>query len=373
MASWNLMTLYRVWRRLWIAFSLLLAASIAQAIALPGGKANYVVAVGDLHPVATPEEQNQWVRLSYYQFNINGTVTNNYWFWTVFNEVQREFTNILTNCNDANVPTCNIQTAEGFLGDPTGGFIGTYSYDPSGRLVIVWDRKADGTIINPLKEYWNIDAGLALGKMARIRSAHFYSTSTPTGFSNYSAKYGIGYGSNAAFSSSTRASMTQLNTDVRYKDKIYQGKIQVATKSGTQGAVFYNGTGGYPYGGYKACTSGPCLGWTQPVDANECGTCSGSESGRARYVAQVAGGRRNTEWFWCRCLANRDAPCYYANNHVRPSLQIIDDGGVFQGWVGVETMSHVDPATLILDQNFVASHFGVFDIVDWNVAPIPSN
>jgi hypothetical protein len=54
-------------------------------------------------------------------------------------------------------------------------------------------------------------------------------------------------------------------------------------------------------------------------------------------------------------------------------LQIIDDDGVFQGWVGVETMSHVDPATLTLDQNFAASHFGVFDIVDWNVAPIPSN
>jgi hypothetical protein len=231
MASWNLTTLYRVWRRLWIAFGFLLTASIAQAIALPGGKTNYVVAVGDLHPVVTPEEQNQWVRLSYYQFNTNSTVTNNYWFWTVFNEVRREFTNILTNCNDTSVPTCNIQTAEGFLGDPMGGFIGTYSYDPNGRLVIVWDRKADGTIINPLKEYWNIDAGLALGKMARIRSAHFYSTSTPTGFSNYTAKYGIGYGSNTAFSSSTRASMTQLNTDARYKTRYIKERSRLPQKA----------------------------------------------------------------------------------------------------------------------------------------------
>jgi hypothetical protein len=52
--------------------------------------------------------------------------------------------------------------------------------------------------------------------------------------------------------------------------------------------------------------------------------------------------------------------CYTGNSHVKPLLQIIDNDGVFHGWVGVEaSINHSVPA-----QGTSADDVGVLKIAD---------
>src|SRR5438309_1965947 len=46
-------------------------------IPLPGGKANFVVAIGGLDNSRTGA--GEWVRIGYYVFSTDGTVTHTYW------------------------------------------------------------------------------------------------------------------------------------------------------------------------------------------------------------------------------------------------------------------------------------------------------
>lgn len=59
-----------------------------------------------------------------------------------------------------------------------------------------------------------------------------------------------------------------------------------------------------------------------------------------RWICCIRLGR-NSIWLWCGCLAvGRDETCYTGNSHIRPLLQVIDDGGDFRGWVGVEPFAN---------------------------------
>ncbi|MGW7364907.1 hypothetical protein ACWGI8_16110 [Streptomyces sp. NPDC054841] len=364
---------------------LVLPAGAAQAApALPGGKANWVVSVGGLDLPSKTSFHN-WVRLGYYVFKTDGTVETNYWNWSQQDRPVRETAIPDANCG-GDVPVCDIRTVQGFGGSPTGGFRGTFDL-VGDRLTVTWTKNTAGTVLpKALTEYWNVETGLADGGVARIVSSTYYGAytadkapnvtipedGTEGDFSDYSATFGIGYGSNAELGSATRASMDQLRTDPRYNAQRYRGAFVVAKdvtwKDGTKASIVgregaggdwtFSGTDGQnPSDPWRGCLGGACMGYLQPGTG-----CASLDLDRVRYIGEVGGGRRNTEEYWCQGLA-QGADCYLHNSHPRPMLQVIDDSGQFQGWVGAEAFSHVDTSTGRPDDKYGQDYWGVFDMV----------
>ncbi|MEU4191432.1 hypothetical protein AB0E69_06015 [Kribbella sp. NPDC026611] len=151
-------------------------------VALPGGKANWVVAVGGLQTAAINRYSN-WVRLGSYVFATDGTVKATWWSWSM---------------RDRPGPA---QVAAAFQAAPSGGFTGDYEYDANGELTVNWTRDAAGAPRATLTEHWDVFE--PDGKLARVSSRTFdgpagpVPLAAPNTFSNYSATVGIGYGSNA--------------------------------------------------------------------------------------------------------------------------------------------------------------------------------
>ncbi|NUK12718.1 hypothetical protein HRW23_02100 [Streptomyces lunaelactis] len=363
--------------------SMLVSAGPAQAAEpLPGGKANWVVSVGHMD-LASKNNYRNWVRLGYYVFNTDGTVTTNYWYWHQRDQPVR--VDAMTADCGGSVPTCAVRTVDGYKGDPTGGYQGTFGYASDGRLAVTWTKNAAGTpLTDPLTEYWNVEAGLAGGGAARITSPTFYgpyskpdnwnvTIPAPGEFSSYTANFGVGYGSNASLGRESRATMSQLITDPRYNAQPYKGAFVVAKASSADpktrvGIVGREGSGGaWSFGAaanpWKQCNGSPCMGWLQPGTS-----CAGTDKDRARYIAEIGGGRRNTEEYWCQSLA-QGQPCYKYNSHPRPMLQVIDDSGKFQGWVGVEAFTHVSTSTGLPDSGWVEGYWGIFDMVSAALEP----
>jgi hypothetical protein len=343
-----------------------------EATPLPAGKANWVVSVGYMD-LASKNNYRNWVRLGYYVFGANGSVTSSYWKWRQRDQPARVAA-MTADCG-GDVPTCAIRTVDGFTADPTGCLQGNFGYTDDGRLAVTWAKDTTGTpLAPPLTEYWNLDTGLARGNAARITSPTYYGpygnhVEIPaTGaFSTYTANFGIGYGSNTTLEPTSRATMTQLITDPRYNTQPYQGTFIVAKASSTNpntrtGIIGREKSGGTWHFGaatnpWKLCKNNPCMGWLQPNT-----TCTGTGKNRVRYIAELPGGRRNTEEYWCQYLAQGQT-CYQHNSHPRPILQIIDDTGTFQGWVGVEAFTHVSTTTGLPDGNWASGHWGIFDTV----------
>ncbi|MFD3842770.1 hypothetical protein ACFWWC_42080 [Streptomyces sp. NPDC058642] len=358
--------------------ALVVTAPPAQAATpLPGGKSNWVVSAGYLDLAAKNNYRN-WVRIGYYAFQTNGTVTTNYWAWNQREQPQRVDT-MTADCG-GNVPTCPIRTVDGFTGDPTGGYQGTFDYTSDGQLAVTWTKNAAGTALpQPITERWNITTGLASGRAARITSPTYYgaygnNVEIPAqGTFSTTANFGVGYGSNAPLDRTSRATMSQLLTDPRYNAEPYRGAFVVAKASSSDpatrtGIVGREGAGGnWTFGPasnpWKPCTSGQCMGWLQPNTS-----CSGTDKDRVRYIGEIGGGRRNIEEYWCQSLA-QGKTCYPYNSHPRPMLQIIDDAGEFQGWVGVEAFTHVDTKTGLPDSSWVEGYWGLFDMVSAALQP----
>ncbi|MCP2322144.1 hypothetical protein HDA40_000651 [Hamadaea flava] len=368
-------------KRRWIAASLLVAGLLVPAgparaaTALPAGKANWVVAVAGLDQ-ASVNNYRDWVRLGYYAFTTDGAVVHNYWTWNLLDQPVR-VDSVYADCS-GDVPDCYVKTVDGFAGDPTGGFQGAYSYTSDGRLKITWTKDAAGNARSPLTEYWNLTS---LGTVARMNSATLYTNppQIPAAgvFSDYSATFGIGYGSNAGLGRETRATMTQLVTDARYNARKYTGTF-VVENGGTvsrqsTGGTWWFGSGNQTPGDanynnpWQVCANAQCIGWNQHNSSCNCGATFPTKN-RVRYIAEIGGGRRNTEWYWCQCLA-QGQPCYKANSHPRPLLQVVDDDGVFQGWVGVEAFTHVSTSTLLPDGQYASAYFGLFDMVPDQLLP----
>src|SRR5262245_56502885 len=77
------------------------------ATALPGGKANWVVAVGGLN-LASANNYADWVRLGYYTFATDGTVVTNYWTWNLTEQPVR-VDSVTADCS-GDVPDCAVKT-----------------------------------------------------------------------------------------------------------------------------------------------------------------------------------------------------------------------------------------------------------------------
>ncbi|MGW2051221.1 hypothetical protein ACWCPF_39600 [Streptomyces sp. NPDC001858] len=371
--------------------SMLVTAGTAQAAPpqLPGGKPNWVVSVGGLKDNTDP---GNWVRLGYYVFNTNGTVETNYWYWTESGKPKRVNT-VKANC-DGPVPHCYVRTVAGFDGDPTGGYRGVFSYE-AGKLKVTWETDLVGHALDkPLVEHWNLEAALgSTSGVARITSPTYY-TNTGTDaepdaqapqsedFSDYDATFGVGYGSTSSLDSSSRVSMNELLTGGEYRNTRYRGTFvrvndkQLGREWSGGNWTFSGAQGDNPTNPWQKCDGAECLGFVQ--HGTSCGrgdenpkADANPDKDRARYIAEIGGGRRNTEEYWCMLLA-QGADCYENNSHPRPMLQIIDDSGKFQGWVGAEAFTHVNNGTP--DTEWSQYYWGVFDQVSPDLKPqIPDN
>jgi hypothetical protein len=319
-------------------------ASPASAASLPGGKANWVVSVGGL---TSGTAYTNWVRLGYYQFSTDGTVVHNWWHWSQPEQPRRVGTGAVYECstNTDVPPECDVLTGEGFTGPPEGGFSGTYSVSGS-RLTVSWTHDRNGNRLSrTLVENWTIGA-----VDAQLQRA----SGGPSGFSNYSATHGFAYGSNASFDMSSRASMAELKST-----GAQNGGVNYNSWQWNRNQVANVPSGFSSLATWSLCDSGRCLGYTEHNTHCDCGASAPSRDGQY-YLAEHDGGRRNTIWLWCGCLADgRNETCYTGNSHIRPLLQVIDDGGDFRGWVGVEPFSNASSPG-----DFYNEYWIVFEFTD---------
>ncbi|MEU3601721.1 hypothetical protein ABZ714_23825 [Streptomyces sp. NPDC006798] len=351
------------------------------AAALPGGKANWVVSVGRLQDTSDAVRPPTWTRLGYYVFGTDGTVSTRYWQWGQADQAPR-INAKKADCGGA-VPVCDVRTADGFTGAPTGAYRGTYTHTPGGKLTVVWRTGATGAALpRPLTEHWDVTASLAGGDVARITSPTFYpgvqdsptrpgpvQFPAPGEFSDYEANFGVGYGSNAPLTDQSRTPMGSLATDARYNARHYLGSF-VSIGSGK---VHREWAGGYftfsardgenTANPWKPCPDGGCLGYLQHDTG--CKDVNYPDKDRVRYLAETGGGRQNASEYWCQTLTKGAKDCYPANSHVQPMLQVVGDSGRFYGWVGVEASPHVDTRTLQPTEFWTQYYFGIFDQVSY--------
>jgi hypothetical protein len=302
----------------------------AAAAALPGGKANFVVAIGSL---SSTSARDNWVRLGDYQFSTDGLVRARTYLWWQRSPVARQSTGTKpdASCSTTRlavgqtlVRTCNVMTAGGFMANPAETRTGRFTVTDN-RLNITWD------IGQAWSEQWNITAHPD-GKLARLDFAF-----------NTLANYGYAYGSNAPLTA--RRAMESV--------KAYTGELKQDQVNWAHDKTTPTEGGAFTLPAFRSCsTTTWCLTYLAPNAVNACknsGGCVGTggdsdigDRSLQNYIVQVSSGdRRDTHWHWCTCLTrnkngtDREA-CYSGNSHVKPMMQIIDDDSGFRGWVGVE-------------------------------------
>ncbi|MET9431387.1 hypothetical protein [Streptomyces sp. NPDC003036] len=335
------------------------AQAQAQAQAarqLPGGKVNFVVAVG--HMTATSRANR--VRLGTYSFDAaSGTVAARIHRWDHTEPRARVGTGTVPDdsCSTTSpstsatlVRTCEIQTAGGFAAEPTDLGSGRYQLQTEtvdGRtasvLWILWDTTPLST------EKWAVETTSTLARLSFV-----YATDATTGY---------GYGSNAPLT--TRQAMTAVRD---HPAPLHlQGQTWAHDQVTTAGGLFQHRS-------FQTCVRTTwCLTHLQPTSTRACqatGGCPNHGGGTPANVTSIQyylqslspQDRRDTLWHWCTCLAlEQGRTCYTGNSHVKPILQIIDDAGTFRGWVGVEAsfypFADADPRSHDM--------LGVFRLTDW--------
>jgi hypothetical protein len=315
----------------------LASAPTAQAAPMPLGKQNWVVSVSGFRVDA----YRNYIRLGYLVFNpTSNAVEHNFWTWDQADNPAPVNSGDVYYCGQWAPGTnprnnCPIKTAPGFTGDPNGRFTGTYSYNAgTGQVAVTWTRSTingSTTTVN-LGETWAVsELRPGLGRMELVADT-------------YSITNGISYGSNASLAQTSKASMSTIKSTARRYllegETVNRAKVDKWTRGGS--GSFNTGPA------WNICDDGSCLGNVQynsgcaPTSCCPAGpgyeACAQRiiDSGDRRfyYLTGDLGGRRNNYEFWCECLSYDG--CYVGNSHVRPLLQVIDDSGVFQGWVGAE-------------------------------------
>ncbi|MFS8098881.1 hypothetical protein LFM09_17270 [Lentzea alba] len=308
----------------------LLTTPATAAATLPGGKTNFVVALGSFK---AGTERDNWVRLGDYTFSTTGTVTARTYLWWQRHPAARQSTGTTPNGDCSTnaqavgqtvVRACPVQTAGGFLRAPDETKTGTFSVSGT-KLHITW--RTDQT----WSEQWAITAR-ADNKLVRLDQTF-----------NSLATAGYAYGSNASLN--TGRSMQTVRD--------YPGTLMLDKEEWAHDKTGHLENHPFEIGKYRTCTTTTwCLTYllTNPKEAcAEKPSCIGTGGGSAindrsiqNYIQRIASGdRRDTWWSWCTCLTrNPDGTdkekCYTGNSHVKPMLQILDDDGEFHGWVGVE-------------------------------------
>lgn len=293
-----------------------------ERVGLPGGMANFSVAVGKVDAAS----RANWQRLGTYVFKADGTVSERHWHWTQRRREVRSYTGVqASGCPSRD---CDIQTAHGFQSKSAPQQLAG-KFAVSGDVVkVTW---SDG-----LWEEWTISQPMER-KLAKLSFKA----------SSFGASHGFGYGSNAGLDK--RASMK----DVAAVD---HGKLRheyYLWKTDANNKPYVDSGAGAPFWmqDWSLCGGGKCLG--------------GETSKPTEYYLSAPNAsvvdRRDTIWHWVRQLADdRDEYCYTGNSHVKPMLQIIDSDGGFHGWVGAEaSLSQTSPGTN-------ADDVGLFEISEFS-------
>lgn len=320
----NRRNLFRTWVMALFAVVALAAGLVvapsASAQALPLSKPRFAVAVGGLSAGST----SNWVRLANYDFHADGTVTEQHWHWTQRRRDTRSYTGIQAS----GCPTrdCNVQTARGYEGAAHDTLRGTYTVS-GGVLRVEWN-------VNGWWERWQL-AEAAGGALATLEFAG----------SNFGATHGFGYGSTATWNDRVPAAEIAAENHRRFDHTYYLWKTTSANSS-----PHIDTGSGSPFWvrDWDVCSNGRCL-------------AARSSTPTEFYVAPANANnhRRDTLWHWRAALADgRGEYCYTGNSHVKPMIQIVDDHGGFQGWVGVEaSLNQTVPS-----QGAYADDIGVFRI-----------
>lgn len=316
----------------------LVGASAAQAAPVPLDKQNWVVSVAGFRTDA----YRNYMRLGHIVFNpTSNVVVHDFWTWNQADNPVPVNSGDVYYCGDWAPGTnprnnCAIKTAPGFTDNPNGRYTGTYAYDSAtGRVAITWTRSTiNGTTATvSLGETWTVsELRPGLGRMQLASDT-------------YSISSGIAYGSNAPLTGtgSKIPMSTVRGTSQSYLlegQTVRELKIDTWTRGGS--GAFSVGTN------WNSCDDGSCLGLVQKNAGCAPSSCCAAGAGyeacaqklvdsgdrRFYYMTGALGDRRNTYEFWCECLSYDG--CYDRNSHVRPLLQVIDDSGTFQGWVGAE-------------------------------------
>ncbi|HEX3646775.1 MAG TPA: hypothetical protein VHV49_00020, partial [Pseudonocardiaceae bacterium] len=286
------------------------------------GMHRFVVAVGEVDASV----RTNWNRLATYSFTESGTVSESHFHWSQQDRVSRSSTGVQgagTNARD-----CVVQTGNGYQATSQPDHLsGTYTVTGS-TLRITWTGNG--------WEQWTVStvAGGALAKLAFDGSS-------------FGADRGFGYGSDAEWA--THASMAQIAA-APWSTMIHTYYLWKTDDTHPTPYVD-QGTGSpFWYTSYQVCTGGRCVG--------------GSTSTAEYYISTpntTSNDRRDTLWHWFAANADgRGEYCYTGNSHVKPLLQIIDNNGVFHGWVGVEaSINQSSPS-----QGTSADDIGVMEIAD---------
>lgn len=297
------------------------SATAAEATGAPGGMHRFVVSIGRVDP----QVRTNWVRLGTYSFTQTNEVTESHWHWTQRERVTRGYTGVTTaNCQARN---CDVQTGGGYQSTSAPDHLhGTYAVTGS-VLRITWD--------GGMWEEWTVSQAAA-GKLAKLT---FRATS-------FGANRGFGYGSNAEWA--TRASMPQI---AAANHNAFVHTYYLWKTDSNQVPYVDQGTGSpFWYRVFAVCAGSKCV---------------AGRTGKAQYYISLPNptstGRRDTLWHWFTANADgRGEYCYTGNSHVKPLMQIIDDDGVFHGWVGVEaSINQSSPS-----QGTSADDIGVLAIAD---------
>ena len=302
----------------------------AAATALPGGKSTFVVSQGHLKA----SSQQNWVRLGNYGFARNGTVSAAFYLWWQRQPKARQSTGTMPDASctttaggkTTKVRACQVLTAGGFTGGPSERRTGTYTL--SGNvLTITWK------IAQTWTEQWYVRTSPD-GKLARLDLKR-----------STLATHGYGYGSNASYA--TRRAMSSV--------KASAGGLRQDLTSWAGGKLVPSSDQPFGLSSFRQCSgTTSCLTYLQPSSNSACqkeGGCPRYGGGTKANISSIQyyltmvgkADRRDTLWHWCTCLAmERKQFCYTGNSHVKPLLQIIDDSGVFRGWVGAEASFSTD-------------------------------
>ncbi|MFA1544673.1 hypothetical protein [Actinomadura chokoriensis] len=299
--------------------------STAREAGTPLGKSNFAIAIGRLDAAS----RSNWVRLGQYTFTPDGDVLEEHWSWRQSTRVRRASTgNRASGCAGRN---CKVLTASGWQSaDAARTLAGKYSVRGDG-LHIAWD---DGHW-----EDWKLTS-LAGGELAGVEL-----TANDLG-----ATHGFGDGSNAPWNARVPADAVAASDHTALVHRYHLWKTR---PSGT-GYIDHGDGSPFWVTRWKPCGDHRCLGArTHPAR---------DPAHTVYYVAPAdtaSGHRRDTLWHWRTGLADaRKETCYTGNSHVKPMIQIVDDGGGFHGWVGVEASLNQTTS-----EGTGADDIGVFRIV----------
>lgn len=304
----------------------LLSPVLAHAVALPGGRPNYVVGMFGGATTTT-----RWSIIRNLAFSTNGTVTSVSWVWA-----QNTFTgDATTNKIYTGYTTAGgqyngvVKTPKGFQPGAAGTSLsGTFGYDGNGDLAITWSSGKTET--------WRMSTP----------KPYPYTMITCIG-SNYSVRKAWGFGSQAALYG-TGATIAQIKAagDLSFKDEWYNA-YNAADGQNTVALLI---------SGHNICSStammnnepqAPCHPnrWHSYIAGNP------TQDGRKTFWNQQRGLVTCSE-DGAPCPTPNDTvgthaghPCTsqvlgYLGGHTYAFFQVLDDNGVFRGFVGAEASLH---------------------------------